>query len=129
MADYQPEQIEKSKIKKTNKDHLQLNLVPTVDIVSAVVEKGVASFVVGFAAETDDVANYAQAKMERKKLDMIAANHVGEGVGFAVDENALQVFWPEGSQVFPLAVKSQLARDLMTLIIERYNAKNSIKNS
>jgi len=97
--------------------------------VSAVVEKGVASFVVGFAAETDDVANYAQAKMERKKLDMIAANHVGEGVGFAVDENALQVFWPEGSQVFPLAVKSQLARDLMTLIIERYNAKNSIKNS
>ena len=129
VADYKLEQIEKSKIKKTKQDYLQLNLVPTVDIVSAVVEQGSASFVVGFAAETDDVTSYAQAKMERKNLDMIAANHVGEGLGFAVDENALQVFWPEGSQVFPLAIKSQLARDLMTLIIERYNAKNTIKNS
>ena len=129
VADYRPEQIENSKIKKTEHNNLQLKLVPTIDIVSAVAKQDIKPFVVGFAAETDDVTAYAQDKLERKNLDMIAANYVGEGIGFAVDENALQVFWPEGSQTLPLAAKSQLARDLMTLIIEQYNAKNSIKNS
>ncbi|NOQ94305.1 MAG: bifunctional phosphopantothenoylcysteine decarboxylase/phosphopantothenate--cysteine ligase CoaBC [Methylophaga sp.] len=129
VADYQPESIESCKIKKDRNDTLQLNLVPTTDILSAVASYGVKPFVVGFAAETDNVVEYAQAKLERKKLDMIAANHVGEGVGFAVDDNALHVFWQNSSQTLPLAPKSQLARDLMTLIIEQYNAKNSIKNS
>ncbi len=129
VADFRPEHVENSKIKKTEQNNLQLKLVPTVDIVSAVAKQDIKPFVVGFAAETNDVTVYAQDKLERKKLDMIAANHVGEGMGFAVDENALQVFWPEGSQTLPLAAKSQLARDLMTLIIEQYNAKNSIKNS
>jgi len=129
VADYQLEHIEKSKIKKTDNDLLQLKLVPTVDIVSTVVRRESKPFVVGFAAETDDVIGYAQAKLERKNLDMIAANFVGEGKGFAVDDNALEVFWAQGKQTLPLASKSQLARDLMTLIIEQYNAKNSIKNS
>ena len=129
VADFQPEQLEKSKIKKTKQEHLKLKLVPTIDIVSAVATQETKPFVVGFAAETDDVSAYAQDKLKRKNLDMIAANHVGEGIGFAVDENALQVFWPEGSKALPLAAKSQLARDLMTLIIEQYNAKNTIKNS
>ena len=129
VADYQVETIEQKKIKKTKQDNLNLKLVPTVDIVTAVTEQVDKPFVVGFAAETDDVADYAQAKLARKNLDMIAANHVGDGIGFAVDDNALQVFWPEGNKTLPLAAKSQLARDLMTLIIEQYNAKNSIKNS
>lgn len=129
VADYQPLQSEKSKIKKSDKEHLQLNLVPTEDIVSTVASRDNKPFVVGFAAETDNVTGYAQNKLKQKKLDMIAANQVGEGKGFAVDENALQVFWPTGSQTLPLAAKGQLARDLMTLIIEQYNAKNSTKNS
>jgi len=129
VADYRPEQTENSKIKKTEQDALQLKLVPTIDIVAAVAKQNISPFVVGFAAETDDVTAYAKDKLERKSLDMIAANCVGEGVGFAVDENALQVLWSKGSQTLPLAPKSQLARDLMTLIIEQYNAKNSIKNS
>ncbi|NOQ81684.1 MAG: bifunctional phosphopantothenoylcysteine decarboxylase/phosphopantothenate--cysteine ligase CoaBC [Methylophaga sp.] len=129
VADYQPEQVEQSKIKKTHYDSLQLKLVPTIDIVSAVASQESKPFVIGFAAETNDVAGYAQAKLQNKKLDMIAANQVGEGIGFAVDDNALEVFWSQGSQTLPLTAKSQLARDLMTLIIERYNAKNSTKNS
>jgi len=129
VADYQLEHVEKSKIKKTDNDLLQLKLVSTVDIVSTVASREIKPFVIGFAAETDDVIGYAQAKLERKNLDMIAANFVGEGKGFAVDDNALEVFWPQGKQTLPLASKSQLARDLMTLIIEQYNAKNSIKNS
>ena len=60
---------------------------------------------------------------------MIAANQVGDGKGFAVDENSLQVFWPTGEATLPLTSKSQLARQLMTLITEQFHAKNTIKNS
>lgn len=125
VADFTPAQQETHKIKKTQHDNLSLQLVPTVDIVAEVAGRKDKPFVVGFAAETDNVAGYAEDKLARKKLDMIAANHVGEGLGFAVDNNALQVFWKTGSQQLPLAPKLPLARDLMTLIIEQYNAKDS----
>jgi len=85
--------------------------------------------VVGFAAETQDLPTYARDKLERKKLDMIAANQVGQGQGFAVDNNALQVFWSSGEVSLPLKHKVQLARDLMTLIIRQFDAKNTTENS
>ena len=129
VADYKPELTEANKIKKTKHADLQLNLKATQDIVSTVAEQKTRPFIVGFAAETQSVLDYAQEKLQRKKLDMIAANQVGDGVGFAVDHNSLQVLWKSGSQMLPLAPKKQLARDLMTLIIERYDAKDSIKNS
>jgi len=125
VADYQLEAVAGNKIKKTKNDKLQLDLIPTLDIVAAVASLPNKPFVVGFAAETEQVADYAQDKLKLKGLDMIAANQVGENMGFAVDNNALQVFWPQGSQLLPLAAKTQLARDLMTLIIERYDAKDS----
>jgi len=125
VADYTPAKIENNKIKKEGKDNLQLNLMPTIDIVSSVAALQNKPFVVGFAAETNSVSEYAQAKLRRKKLDMIAANQVGEDLGFAENNNTLQVFWESDSQILPLAPKTQLARDLLTLIIERYNAKNS----
>jgi phosphopantothenoylcysteine decarboxylase/phosphopantothenate--cysteine ligase len=125
VADYKPEKVERNKIKKTNNKQLQLTLLPTTDIVSAVAEITPGPFIVGFAAETESIEENAKDKLHRKGLDMIAANQVGEGIGFAVDENELQVFWGNDSLVLPLAAKSQLARDLMTLIIEQYNAKNT----
>ena len=129
VADYRPKQVEDSKIKKSQQDQLQLSLTSTEDILSAVTKQENRPFTVGFAAETEQVVEYAQDKLRRKRLDMIAANEVGNGVGFEVDNNALNVFWPQGSQLLPLASKTQLARDLMTLIIERYYAKNSTQNS
>lgn len=130
VADYSPTQFEANKIKKATHDKLILELEPTTDIVSSVTSQPeLTLFVVGFAAETRHIADYARDKLQRKKLDMIAANQVGEGQGFAVDDNALQVFWPGGEQILPLASKSQLARDLMTLIIKRFYAKNSTENS
>lgn len=125
VADYQLELIADNKIKKTKNETLHLDLVPTIDIVSTVAHLPNKPFVIGFAAETEHVAVYAQDKFKTKGLDMIAANQVGEGIGFAVDKNALQVFWPKGAQALPLMSKTQLARDLMTLIIERYDAKDS----
>ena len=122
VADYQPEQIQKSKIKKTKQDVLKLNLVPTVDIVATVARQEAKPFVVGFAAETDDVTRYAQEKLKKKNLDMIAANHVGEGKGFAVDDNALDVFWSQGNKTLSLTNKTQLARNLMRVIIEQYGS-------
>lgn len=125
VSDYKPERAENNKIKKAGHDRLQLNLVATVDIVSTVASQKDKPFIVGFAAETEQVVTYAKDKLQHKKLDMIAANQVGEKLGFATEDNELQVFWPQGSQTLPLAPKVQLARDLMTLIIEHYNAKNS----
>lgn len=130
VSDFRPHSRESEKIKKTTHDRLLLELEPTTDIVSAVSkEVNQQTFVVGFAAETRHVADYARDKLMRKNLDMIAANQVGEGQGFAVDDNALQVFWRDGDCILPLTPKTQLARDLMTLIIRQFNAKNSTQNS
>lgn len=130
VSDYRPTQLEQEKIKKTSQQPINIELEPTTDIVSTVTNRhNRPSFVVGFAAETHNLTEYAKSKLERKKLDMIAANLVGENQGFAVDDNALHIIWTDGEQTLPLMPKTQLARELMTLIIKRFYAKNSIKNS
>ncbi|PCH65049.1 MAG: bifunctional phosphopantothenoylcysteine decarboxylase/phosphopantothenate--cysteine ligase CoaBC [Gammaproteobacteria bacterium] len=129
VADYRPVEWVKNKIKKTDQNTLSIELEPTLDIVADVARQEDKPFVVGFAAETQDVTAYAQEKLQRKGLDMIAANQVGNGLGFAVDQNALAVFWPNGNHTLELASKAQLARDLMTLIIEQYDAKNTTKTA
>ncbi|MCL4155349.1 UNVERIFIED_CONTAM: hypothetical protein GTU68_065972 [Idotea baltica] len=125
VADYRPEHYQDLKIKKDNGQKQFISLVENTDIITTVAKRKPSPFVVGFAAETDKLADYAQEKMRQKGLDMVAANQVGKGLGFSVDTNALQVFWRQGSAVLPEALKSHLARDLMRLIIERYDAKNS----
>lgn len=129
VSDYSPEVVADNKIKKDKTEQLSLRLMPTVDIVADVASQASKPFVVGFAAETQNIAEYAQAKLLKKKLDMIAANQVGDGIGFAVDTNALEVFWPQGSKALPATTKGQLARDLMNIVIERYYAKNPTENS
>lgn len=129
VADFRPQSATNNKIKKTQTDNLQLELVPTIDIVSEVAQLESPPFIVGFAAETEHVTDYAKTKLHTKKLDMIAANQVGKNLGFAVDNNALDVYWAQGSQTLPLANKTQLARDLMTLIIEQFYAKNSTEST
>jgi phosphopantothenoylcysteine decarboxylase / phosphopantothenate---cysteine ligase len=130
VSDYRPTLVQREKIKKTSELSIQIELEPTIDIVSTVTNRhNKPSFVVGFAAETHNLTEYAKSKLARKKLDMIAANLVGENQGFAVDDNALHIIWTDGEQTLPLMPKTQLARELMTLIIKRFYAKNSIKNS
>ncbi|MFA0697472.1 phosphopantothenoylcysteine decarboxylase, partial [Vibrio sp. 10N.222.49.C9] len=63
-------------------------------------------FTVGFAAETQDVEKYAMDKLSRKKLDLICANDVSQaGIGFNSNDNALNLYWPNGHKNFPLASK------------------------
>jgi phosphopantothenoylcysteine decarboxylase/phosphopantothenate--cysteine ligase len=77
---------------------------------------------VGFAAETHDVERYARDKLARKGLDMIAANQVGGGLGFEAADNALTLYGPEGAIELPRASKTELARQLVAKIAERYAA-------
>ena len=85
---------------------------------------GFEGTLVGFAAETCDVERYALDKLERKRLDLIAANRVGEeGTGFDADANALTVLWPGGRQEIGRADKAQVARELLSLIAQRLQAR------
>lgn len=125
VADYSPKQVAEHKIKKTSQDALVIELTKNPDIVADVATGIHKPFTVGFAAETQDVAHYAQDKLKRKKLDMIAANNVAAtNQGFNSDHNALSVFWPNGHTELPLAEKAALATHLMTLIAEQYHDTN-----
>ncbi|MFM5359273.1 bifunctional phosphopantothenoylcysteine decarboxylase/phosphopantothenate--cysteine ligase CoaBC [Aeromonas veronii] len=122
VADYRPEQVASQKIKKTgDNDQMVVKLVKNPDIIAAVGALSDKPFTVGFAAETVDVEQYALDKLQRKRLDMIAANDVSrEGQGFNADDNALTVFWQGGQAPLPLADKLTLARHLIALIARHY---------
>ena len=126
VADYSLENIAQQKIKKSE-DSFQLQLKKNPDILAAVSALQNAPFSVGFAAETENLENNAQTKLQSKKLDMIAANQVGENQGFDVDTNALTIYWKTGKKHFDLAPKSRLAKNLINLIADQYNEKNTNK--
>ncbi|MCV6637125.1 bifunctional phosphopantothenoylcysteine decarboxylase/phosphopantothenate--cysteine ligase CoaBC [Candidatus Albibeggiatoa sp. nov. NOAA] len=120
VADYQPKQQATQKIKKTQ-EAMSIELSKTTDILASVGHMQNKPFVVGFAAETNNVEAYAKDKMVRKNLDMIAANLVGvENAGFESDHNALTVYWPDGQQVLPHCTKTELAHHLIKVIAQRY---------
>jgi phosphopantothenoylcysteine decarboxylase/phosphopantothenate--cysteine ligase len=80
-----------------------------------------APFTLGFAAETQNLREYALGKLQRKKLNMIAANDVSDNtIGFNSDQNALTVFWSKGEKKLDVADKQLLARQLMLLVAQRY---------
>ena len=121
VADYRPAQCSEQKIKKS-REAMSIELVRCPDILASVAALDAAPFTVGFAAETENVDEYAQAKLADKKLDMIIANRVGADLGFDSDENAVSVFWENGAQRFPRAGKSELANELIELIAQHYFA-------
>ena len=118
VADYRPAAQATGKIKKTD-GVLSLILEPTPDILAEVAALPQRPFTVGFAAETERMAEYAEDKRRRKNLDLIAANRVDDqGMGFDSDDNALTVFWEGGSQALPRQPKTRLAVALVELIAE-----------
>ena len=118
VADFQPVTVASTKIKKQG-IAIKLDLEPAPDIVKSVAENSVRPFVVGFAAETNDVEENARSKLKRKKLDMIAANHVGDGIAFDCDDNALTVLWTGGKAEVRRGPKLEVARELIALIAKR----------
>jgi phosphopantothenoylcysteine decarboxylase/phosphopantothenate--cysteine ligase len=116
VADYQPAAAAAQKIKK-RADTMTLELVRAPDILASVAALERRPFVVGFAAETQDVEANARAKLEGKRLDMIAANRVGDGIAFDQDDNALLLLWPGGREELPTSGKLELARRLVARIV------------
>ncbi|MGZ8193183.1 MAG: bifunctional phosphopantothenoylcysteine decarboxylase/phosphopantothenate--cysteine ligase CoaBC [Methylobacter sp.] len=127
VADYSPVITQPEKIKK-QEEQTTLTLQKTRDILAEVAQLEHRPFTVGFAAETHELEQYAQDKLARKNLDMIAANWVGRDQGgFDSDQNALQVFWENGQKTMAMTGKNQLAARLISLIAERFHKKTQLK--
>jgi phosphopantothenoylcysteine decarboxylase/phosphopantothenate--cysteine ligase len=118
VADYTPLQAAPGKIKK-DAATLTLALARTADILADLGARRSRPFLVGFAAETDDVEAYARAKLERKHLDLIAANRVGPGLGFDTDDNALLLLGQDYRLDLGRAGKTELAHRLLEVVAQR----------
>lgn len=119
VADYRPENPAEQKIKKHN-DDMHIYLVKNPDIIATVAEQENKPFTVGFAAETQNVLEYAQGKLEKKNLDLIIANDVSrKDIGFNSEENAVTLV-AAGEQIeLPKATKTQVSRDIVAEIAKR----------
>ncbi len=124
VADYRPVARQEHKIKKSEQT-MSIELVRSPDILASIADLEDAPFTVGFAAETENVREYAIGKLEKKKLDMIVANQVGEDRGFDSDENTVDLYWAGGEQSFQIAEKTELARDIVKLVAEHYELANT----
>ncbi|MGB0937691.1 MAG: bifunctional phosphopantothenoylcysteine decarboxylase/phosphopantothenate--cysteine ligase CoaBC [Colwellia sp.] len=125
VADYRLDSVAEQKIKKSS-ETLQLNLTKNKDIVADVANLNERPFIVGFAAETENVESYARGKLVRKNLDLIAANNVAiEGQGFNGDNNALTLFSAIDKTEIELASKNIVAEKLIALVNQYYQAKIS----
>jgi phosphopantothenoylcysteine decarboxylase/phosphopantothenate--cysteine ligase len=122
VADYRPAKLSLQKIKK-HEASMQIDLVRSQDILASVAGLQDAPFTVGFAAETENVRDYALGKLKDKNLDMIVANKVGDDCGFDCDDNAVDVFWRDGEQGFPQAAKTELAHQIINLVAEHCKAQ------
>ncbi len=122
VADYRTEEAAPQKIKKTQ-DAMSLSLIKNPDILATISLAHPELFVVGFAAETQDVEHYARGKLVAKDLDIIACNDVSRAdIGFASDDNAMQVFFAKDYEREAInldkASKDDIAKRLTTIIGE-----------
>ncbi len=110
VSDFTPSKTSPQKIKKTS-EHLDISLDRTKDILSAVAKNKEDRIIVGFAAETENVEQYAREKLRQKNMDMIVANNVTEkNSGFDADTNKVLIINRDGTaEDFPLMRKSDLA--------------------
>lgn len=120
VADYRPMSIAEDKIKKQDGD-MAIPLERTDDILGWVAEhRHPGLFVCGFSMETRDMLENSRKKLDRKHLDMIAANNLKvAGAGFGVDTNVVTILTADGIQELPLMGKDQVAAKLLDAILER----------
>ena len=129
VADYRsPDPRPDVKLKKDD-ERLQLSLVRTPDILAGVAALEPRPFLVGFAAETHDVAANARSKLMRKNLDVIVANRVGPNApySFGADDAEVAVYWRGGEELLGPARKTALAGQLVSLFIRRYQRKFGVQ--
>ncbi|MEE8321436.1 MAG: bifunctional phosphopantothenoylcysteine decarboxylase/phosphopantothenate--cysteine ligase CoaBC [Gammaproteobacteria bacterium] len=124
VADYRCVTVAPQKLKK-NAASISLTLEKTADILAEVASLPNSPFTVGFAAETENLEENARVKLKTKGLDMIAANNVGNGLGFESGENALELYWETGGLSLEQAPKEKLARQLIHVIAKKFHEKHS----
>ncbi|MBU2427330.1 MAG: bifunctional phosphopantothenoylcysteine decarboxylase/phosphopantothenate--cysteine ligase CoaBC [Gammaproteobacteria bacterium] len=123
VADYRMAEVAPQKLKKSaDKDQLTLQLVKNPDIIATIAAlTSHRPFTVGFAAETEQLAQYAQNKLTSKNLDLICANDVSAaGQGFNSEQNAITVYGRHFEHSLVLQHKTTLAQALITLIVEQF---------
>lgn len=120
VADYTPAQVAGDKLKKSDAD-MSIPLVRTQDILAWLGEhRQKGQFLCGFSMETRDMLENSRKKLQKKHVDMIAANNVKEqGAGFAVDTNLLTLITAEGERALSLMSKEEAAHALLTEILAR----------
>lgn len=114
VADYRPKQVYDGKMKKKTGD-LVLELERTTDILKTLGEKKNHQLLIGFAAETDNIDEYAKRKLTSKNLDMIVANNVTtQGAGFGTDTNLVTLYKKDGTQKdLPMMTKLEVAKAIL----------------
>jgi len=120
VADYRPATVADNKLKKSD-DALSIPLERTKDILGTLgKEKRPGQFLCGFSMETEHMLENSRKKLEKKNLDMIAANNVKEpGAGFAVETNVLTLITKDGETALPLMKKDAAADALLDAILKR----------
>lgn len=120
VSDYRVKNVAAQKIKKDN-ETLTLELVKNPDILKELGQRKKNQLLVGFAAETQNVIEYAKNKIVEKNLDLIVANDVSqEGAGFSVDTNIISIITRAGQiENFPQMPKSELAEEIILRVAER----------
>lgn len=119
VADYKPKHPADQKVKKQQGD-TSLEMERTTDILATMGAVKTHQIIIGFAAETNDVEAYADAKRKKKNADYIIANDVTQpGVGFGTDTNKVVMFSSEGKVDFPMLAKDQLATELLQHIVKQ----------
>ena len=120
VADYRPTTVADQKMKKSE-DEMSLSLERTTDILAYLGQRKTPSqFLCGFSMETENVVGNSKAKLDKKNLDMIAANSLCQaGAGFATDTNVLTLITKDGQRELALMSKKQAAMELLTEILKK----------
>ena len=122
VADWRPRDVAPNKLKK-GADTLSIELVPTVDILRTLRDDDAANgvFVVGFAAETENIIENARAKLDAKQLDLVVVNDVArEGIGMGADDNEVTIIGRDGTvRTIARAPKSIVADAIVRIIASR----------
>lgn len=118
VADYRVATVAEHKVKKQSQATWALELVQNPDIVSEVVKTGLPSYVVGFAAETTALLKHAHRKLQEKKLNMLIANLVGDGLGFEQEENEVTLITKTEQICLPKLHKTRLASRIIAILAE-----------
>ena len=129
VADYRPAQVAKQKIKKS-RESLSISLIKNPDIIQIVAQRQICRLVIGFAAESEQLIEFAKHKLRTKQLDMIIANDISnQDYGFESDYNAVTVVMPSTQEDIGPDSKYAIAKQLIQRVNQVYEARCSGQNS